>query len=487
MTQEQLTFEQIRADPVAFCRQVLRFEPWSKQRAVLEAVRDHDRVAVRSANAVGKTSIAGRAVLWWLAGGPGSIALTTAPTDRQVRRLLWKEIRAGYHASGGFFDGEIWETRLRLADNWEALGLSTDDAESFSGWHDERVLVVVDEASGVGEEIFEAIEGVLAGGHTKLLLISNPTRTSGQFFDAFHSERRLWETIAISALDTPSFTGEQVSEATARQLVTKRWVDEKREKWGEESPLFQVRVLGEFPSTSDDTVCALSEVEQAVARVAERGYPVVVACDVARFGSDETVIAVRHGGRVRVERVLQGRDTMQVAGEVIRAVRAADRSGVKVVVDDVGVGGGVTDRLRELGLNVVGFNGGSSPRQRDDYPNRRSEAWFGLAEQLPDVDLDGDEQLLADLVAPRYSIDSRGRRVVEAKELTKRRLGRSPDRGDAVVMAFAVDRYSASTLGGVGYVDELDIDSDDALALRRDRAVGRRGGGYRGLGYGSPM
>ena len=106
-------FERIRRDPVRFCRQTLGFDPWSKQREILEAIRDHDRVAVRSANAVGKTSLAARAVLWWLGGGPGSIALTTAPTDRQVRRLLWKEIRQGYHASGGFFDGELFGTRLR--------------------------------------------------------------------------------------------------------------------------------------------------------------------------------------------------------------------------------------------------------------------------------------------------------------------------------------------------------------------------------------
>lgn len=434
--------ERLRNDPVWFCRRVLGFEPWSKQAEILEAVRDHDRVAVRSANAVGKTSIAGRAVLWWLGGGPGSIALTTAPTDRQVRRLLWKEIRQGYHASGGFFDGELFDTRLRLGDGWEALGLSTDDAESFSGWHDERVLVVVDEASGVGEEIFEAVEGVLAGGHAKLLLISNPTRTSGQFFDAFHRERALWRTIQVSAFDTPAFTGEQVPATVLRRLVTREWVEEKRSKWGEGSPLWSVRVLGEFPAQSDDAVCSLGAVEAAQARSVEPGFPTVVACDVARFGSDETVIVERRGSRVRVVDAYVGRPLMETVGRILRAARRlvdAD-AGVRpvIVVDDVGVGGGVTDRLREVGeFQVVAFNAGGTARQRGDYPNRRSEAWFTLAEQLPEVDLDADEQLAADLVSARYSIDSRGRRVVESKAETKRRLGRSPDRADAVLMAFA--------------------------------------------------
>lgn len=433
-------FERIRRDPVWFCRQVLGFDPWSKQAEILEAVRDHDRVAVRSCNAAGKTSTAGRVVLWWLGGGPGSIALTTAPTDRQVKRLLWKEIRQGYHASRGFFDGELFDTRLRLGDGWEALGLSTDDAESFSGWHEERVLVVVDEASGVDEEIFEAIEGVLAGGHAKLLVISNPTQTSGQFFDAFHSERCLWRTISISAFDTPAFTGEPVSEAVRRRLVTRAWVEEKRAKWGEGSPLWDVRVLGAFPAQSDNAVVPLAAVEAAQARHASAGEPVVVACDVARFGSDETVIAVARGGRVRIAEAYVGRDLMQTVGAIVDVGKQLRGEGVaghaiSYVVDDAGVGGGVTDRLRELGYAVTGFNGAGQARAKDDYPNRRSEAWFEFVERLPVVDLDRDEQLAADLVAPRYALDSRGRRVVEPKSETKRRLGRSPDRADAVLMA----------------------------------------------------
>src|SRR5206468_2695528 len=162
--------------------------------------------------------------------GPGSIAITTAPTDRQVKRLLWREIRMGFHASQGFIGGELFDQRLTLADDWFALGLSTDDPESFSGWHEERVLVVVDEASGVSE--------------------------------------------------------------------------------GEGSLLWQVRVCGEFAQQGDDAVCPLVEVETAQARELEPGEPSVVACDVARFGSDETVIVVRRGPRVRIAKSYSGRDTM---------------------------------------------------------------------------------------------------------------------------------------------------------------------------------
>jgi phage terminase large subunit len=176
--------------------------------------------------------------------------------------------------------------------------------------------------------------------------------------------------------------------------------------------------------------------------------PVVVAADIARFGSDETIIAVRKGKRVRIAETYGGRDTMTTTGRILRVARelhAATKTRPTIVVDDVGVGGGVSDRLREVAeFRTIAFNAGASPRAPLDYPNRRSEVWFALAERLPEIDLDRDEQLAADLVGPRYTIDSRGRRVVEPKADTKKRLGRSPDRADAVLMAFAVEGEPAS-------------------------------------------
>lgn len=438
-------FEAIRSDPVGTCRTRLGFDPWSKQREILEAVRDHDRVAVRSANGTGKTSVSGRGLaLWWLAGGPGSIVITTAPTNRQVTRQLWQQIRRGVRASSGLFGrAALTETRLELAEDWFGIGLSTDEPESFQGWHGDRVLVIVDEASGVGEVIFEAIEGVLAGGVAKVVLLGNPTRSTGQFHRAFHAERDQWHTIAISAFDTPAFTGEAVPAEVLRGLVTPRWVEDRRKAWSESSPLWQVRVLGDFSTVADDNVVGLADLEAAQARVVAAGSPVVIGVDVARFGADRTCIAVRRGRRVHVARAYVGHDLMHTAGEVARVARQAaleSNERPRIVVDDVGVGGGVTDRLRELGeFQVVAFNGGAAAFRPDEYPNRRSEAWFVLAEQLGEIALEkGDEELAADLLAPTYDVDSRGRRVVEAKSVTKRKLGRSPDRADAVILTFAV-------------------------------------------------
>jgi hypothetical protein len=461
--------DRIRLDPVWFCRKVLRFDPWSRQRDVVESVRDHMRTAVRSCHGPGKTGIAGRTALWFLAAFPRSKVITTAPTFMQVREQLWREIATGYQASAGFFTGVLTDTKLELAPDWFAIGLSTDRPERFHGYHAEHLLLIVDEASGVDEAIFEAAEGFLTAASTRVLLIGNPTQLSGTFHAAFHRERAAYNTISISAFDTPAFTREEVSPGVLRRLVSREWVEARRRAWGEGSPLWQVKVLGEFPTTSDNNVMSLGEIEAAQRRKLKPGFETVVACDVARFGSDETVIAVRRGEHVRIAETYMGKDTMETAGRVLRVARelaAKSRERPVIRVDDVGVGGGVTDRLRETSeYKVVPFNGGSSPRDKRGYPNARSEGWFGLADMLPSLDLDEDEQLLADLVAPRYSIDSAGRRVLEAKEQTKRRLGRSPDRGDAVVMLFAGRRPLR--------LPTLDEDEDESPLARRRRRAGR--------------
>lgn len=468
----------IRRDPVGFAREVLGFEAWSKQRAILESVRDHRRTAVRSCHASGKTAAAGRAVVpWFLAAFPRSKVITTAPTWAQIRHQLWREVAAGYVAAEGFIDGELFDTRLELGPDWFAIGLSTDRPERFSGHHADYLLLVVDEASGVSEDIFEAGESFLTSANARVLLLGNPTVNSGTFHRAFHADRDLYNTIAISAFDTPAFTGERVPDEVLRRLVSREWVATAARRWGESSPLYQVRVLGEFPSSADDTVCSLAEVEAAQAREVQASAPVVVACDVARFGSDETVIAVRRGGQVRVAKVYRGRDTMETAGVVLREARkAASLSAIQpvIVIDDAGLGGGVTDRLRETSeYRVIAFNGAQTALEPREYPNKRSEAWFRFADRLSGLDLDKDELLLADLVAPRYSIDSDGRRVVEKKADTKKRLGRSPDRADAVLMTFAEAgqgvgkvNYRAARLGEPDAHKDLDTGKRTVLAAQ---------------------
>lgn len=428
-------------DPVLFARDILGFTAWSKQREILESVRDNQRTSVRACHGPGKTATGAQAVLWFLAAHRDSRVITTAPTWAQIETLLWREIRAAVARSHAGGRGDMFPipnvTKLELGDEWFAIGLSTNQPERFQGHHADNLLLVVDEASGVEEAIFEAAEGFMTAQGAKVLLLGNPTQLGGQFHRSFTTEAARWSQIHISVYDTPNFTGENVPAAVARSLPTRAWLDDLIETYGRDSPIFQVRALGEFSTTSEETVVALGLVTNAQERtisVDSQHDHVVIGCDVARFGSDETVITERVGQRIRIAEHYVGRPTTHTAGRIQEWARRHPRAHVQIAVDDTGVGGGVTDQLRAAGWPVTAFNAGEKAFNPLKYRNRRSELWFALAAQLPDLDLDDDPQLLADLTAPKYGYDDAMRRVVERKADTKKRLGRSPDRADAVML-----------------------------------------------------
>jgi len=207
---------------------------------------------------------------------PDGIAVTTAPTDRQVRELLWREIRNLYNKAPALFAGKLGRTRLELNPKTFAIGLSTDVPEQFQGFHSGNILFVVDEASGVAEDIYEAIEGSMTTGNARLLLIGNPTRRSGTFFEAFHARASLWEQIHISAFDTPNLSEQDptaLEKGHIPGLPTKEFVQHAAKNWGPKSPLYQIRVLGEFPSHGIDTLISLTYLTRATNRSNPANYP----------------------------------------------------------------------------------------------------------------------------------------------------------------------------------------------------------------------
>lgn len=515
------TLAYYRDNPLAFARDILGVHPVEYQRLILESVRDHRRTAVRSCHGVGKTFIAAVVVLWFLACHPNSKVITTAPTWRQVRDLLWTQIRAlvtRAERRGYTLGGVATSSRFEFAEDWFATGLSSNIVENFLGYHAPSILFLADETSGVDQEILDAAKGYGTNAHAKELYIGNPTQVSGGFYNAFHTGSELWSCLRINAFDSPNFTEKIVREnfptvaeymdrkqipyytgpvpppAVLAAVVEPGYVRDALVDWGEDSALFAVKVLGQFPTGADDTVVALGLVEAARARYADWLPPAAkvdryadISCDVSRFGSDETVIAsIEYNGtlrdssthplfedaptpgdddpgvirdeqvnlydRVTIREIVNtGTNTEQrrthiTAGRMLKHARELEAEGIRVrrlVVDDAGVGGGVSDnlvRLRKEGKHayeIVEFNGGNDARQKDDYPNRRSEAWFNFAKALTRIALDPDKKLMADLVAPTYELDGDGRRVVEQKKHTKKRLKRSPDRADAVLMPYA--------------------------------------------------
>ena len=413
---------------------------WSKQAEIVESVRDHPRVAVRSCNGSGKTFTAAYVVIWWLMCFDDALAVTTAPTGHQVRDVLWREIRRAYRKNEDLIAGKILRTTLELGDKHFAQGLSTDTPERFQGFHEGHILFVVDEASGVREGIFEAIEGSMTSEHARVLLLGNPTSLSGTFFDAFHRKRALWKTIHISAFDTPNVREDKI---IVPSLVTRKWVDDAEANWGLDSPMYQIRVLGEFPSEAEDSLIPLRQVEEAVKRwkdgaAAGADEEVEIGVDVARFGSDRTVICARRGERVVRLDAVRGQDIAQTTGWVVRAIRELRPAVVRV--DEIGVGAGVVDMLREQGYSqVIGVNVGRRATRRDHHLNLRAELYDGLRERFRDarIAVPDNADLIAELSALKYGFTSSGQIKLQGKEELRASGLPSPDLADALMLAFA--------------------------------------------------
>ncbi|NPV44817.1 MAG: AAA family ATPase [Firmicutes bacterium] len=433
-TQAKMVLDRARQDPVFFVRQVLGGDPWEKQEEILEAVRDHKRVAVRACHGVGKTKVAAWVALWFLYTHPNSKVITTAPTWHQVENLLWREIHAAHAASRIPLGGKVLQTQIELGKQWFALGLSTDKPERFQGFHAEHILLIVDEASGVEQYIFDAAEGFLTSTGAKLLLIGNPTQLSGEFYNAFRSP--LYHKIHISAFDSPNLKAGKI---VRPYLVTPEWVEDKRLKWGETSPMWYSRVLGEFPEQGDDTLIPLAWIEAAQQRwfAEQDGGPIELGVDVARYGSDSTVIVVRKGNKASIVAQIYGQDTMEVTGRVIDALRQTGASVAKV--DEIGIGAGVVDRLKEQRYPVQGMNTSEAAYDKERFANKRAEWYWGLRErfQSGDVAIPLDDELASQLASLKYKFDSRGRIQIESKEELRKRGLPSPDKADALMLAFA--------------------------------------------------
>jgi phage terminase large subunit len=432
-------------------REVLGDRPWQKQIEILEAIRDSREVNVRSCHSAGKSWVASRAALWFLMNHPDSLVITTAPTARQVRGILWKEIGAAYHAARVPLGGDLTTTALRLGPAWLALGFTAaeHDPDRFQGFHAASTLVIVDEACGVSAEIDNAVDSILSGEHSRLLRIGNPTNIATPFGLAFRQQRG--QRFAISAFDTPNFVElgitlddirndtwrpklEAVDQLPAASLINPEWVADKWRQWGETSPIFQARILAEFPTDGETMLLSLAAIEEATRREPSKAAgPKVFGVDVARHGSDETVVVLRDGDSVQVVDAWTGKDTMATVGRVVTL--AAKYSPTAINVDEIGLGAGVLDRLVELGHPARGINVAKAPRDRDRFENLRAELFWNVREEIEAgaLSVADDPLLVEQLAAIRYEFTSRGRIRLEAKA----NMRTSPDRADAVALALS--------------------------------------------------
>lgn len=433
--------------PLDYFREVLGIEPWAAPRSrhgqidIIEALPFHKSTSVRSGHKTGKSLSAGGLAWWWYSTRELARAVMTAPTSRQVVKVLWRELARLRRASKRSLDGVMHKTPstgVQADDGREIIGFTADDPEAFSGISGPNVLYLVDEASGVSEEIFEAIEGNRAGG-AYAMYFSNPTRPSGTFFESHHAARKFFHCIHIDSQDAALY-GRDIP-----GLATSEWCEEKTEQWGEESSIFQVRVRGNFPPEGSNTVISLLLVSEATERWSDTLAVgrLVIGVDPAREGDDASVLQPVRGNKALDKKVFRGLDGFQLAAEVAKMaadLRAPDEyDPVPANVDEIGIGASVVDALAYNHSEVVTVCPVNSSRTADDedqYFNLRAELHFGLRDWLRDGgSFESDPILESELVAATYKYDNRGRLQVEKKEDMKKVLKRSPNHADALQLA----------------------------------------------------
>lgn len=514
---------------------------WSAQREIFQSLRDHRYTAVQSCHDSGKSYAASRAVARWLCTHPPgeAFAVTTAPTAAQVGAILWREIGKAHQK--GALRGKITMSGYPSwkLDSGELVGYGRKPADydqaAFQGIHARFVLVVIDEAGGVDKGLFDAVDALVTNENARVLAIGNPD-DPGSHFKRICQPDSGWRVLRIDGLRTPNMTrglveatrcavcasgrpellerlmteegipysDEPVPESIRPLLLSPLWVEERLHRWvgapglneqgvpeslsakAAGSALFTAKVRGVFPDDSSEGVLPLGWLNRAVDRWRDwcwAGKPqlpgrVVVGVDVARGGADETCLFVRQGvGPVSIE-AFSNRDTMATVGRVDRWVDSPE--GV-AVVDVIGIGAGVVDRLRELGRGVVAFNASERPPgNRTDssgklrFANMRSAAWWHFRELLDpsrrggsQVLLPDDDQLIADLSTPRFDVREGGVLFIEPKDEIRKRLGRSTDRGDACVQSWLMEATPLGLAGDGVHAWNTDRDRDRGPVGRR--------------------
>jgi len=429
----------IQRDPKVVIRGVLACEPDPWQEHVCKAIADPNvlRIAVKSCHGPGKSFLASSFTYWWLMANPDGVVIITGVSFPQLRDVLRRELAIRYESSEilqSLFELQDMRILSRVSPKTSFASIRSAKVEknedgsstavSIQGMHG-KVLVIIDEASGVDDAIFEAVEGFLSGGDCKLVAFGNPTTPSGAFYRAFNRDADLWTTFTVSYLDSP-----RVSNEWAKGLI---------KKYGRDSAFVRARVLGEFPFAATDAVYSLSDLETAYNTTPDPDATKrVIGIDVARFGKDKSVLAFTRGAEVLRFEKFYSLDATQLVIEIERAVESFRAEAV--VVDADGIGGPVADMLRksktlkEERCHVIPWQGSKSPRNKKSYHNSRTELNFRLRDAMREgrVKVPRDDDLEGQAAALKYKFTSSEKIMLERKEDLARRIKMSPDELDAV-------------------------------------------------------
>jgi hypothetical protein len=391
------------------------------------------REATASGHGIGKSATTAWIILWAMSTRPHMSGVVTANTTNQLKTKTWREL-AVWHKRMINEHWFKWTATQFLhtehSETWftAAIPNTENNSEAFAGLHSRYNLIIYDEASAIPDKIWEVSEGAMTDPRAIWLCYGNPTRNTGRFRECFATESHRWVT-------------RQIDSRTCK-MTNKKEINEWVKSYGEDSDFVRVRVRGVFPRAGSMQFIPSDDVDLAMAREvpfeAHYQQPIILICDVARYGDDKTIIALRQGRKTIALHKYRELSTMEVAREVAHKIREY-RPSVNFV-DEVGVGAGVVDRLRDLGFTVIGVNGGSKPDDQETYYNKRVEMWGRMRDWIRNGgELPHDMDLRASLIGVEYGYsDNRtGERIrLERKEDMKKRGLLSPDEGDALAMTF---------------------------------------------------
>lgn len=437
--------------------------PLDWQSELLRAVRDRlispaeaIQVAVSSGHGIGKSAFVAMIVCWAMATAANTRGIVTAGTEGQLATKTQPEVAKWHKMMICAHWFECTATKMFAVahpESWriDFVPWNENNPEAFAGLHNlgRRIMVVIDEASQVARVIWETIRGALTDSNTEILLFAfgNPTRNSGEFFECFGRNKHRWMTRQIDSRSVPITNKAQIAQ----------WVED----YGEDSDFVRVRVRGVFPNAGANQMVASAAIAAArVRREPGQKSPIVIGVDVARFGDDQTVIAIREGDWLNPLIKRRGMDLMQTAGLVGELI--VRHSPDAVFIDEVGIGSGVVDRLRQIGHSVVGVSASASPNDRNVYANSTTEMWARMAAWIERTGcLPDDPELEHELGSREYSFNRQNLIQIERKDDMKKRGLSSPDCGDALALTFA-----------------MLLPPRDLLEARRERARKRTEDGY---------
>lgn len=516
-------FEEFRGNETKLCKKVFGARLWAAQREIMQQLSARRFVTVRSGRKAGKTEMGALAVLAFIYSSK-CVVLTTAPTGRQVRDVLWQRIGSMWSKAKTKWPalpGELGTIRLSIAPEHYALGIATNSPDRFQGWHagvrlpddvdieetdsdevdverlkreaeigDKRLVVIIDEAAGVDDAVYRAIEGSLSGPNVHVLLTANPTidAEADHFFARSFQNGKRWHRIRISACedDTPDPVPYDSFHVAPDWLADKEWVDQMRSEWGVDSPLWSAYVLGKFPEQSLERRFVtkgmlIAAAEAQMPEVSSVGQ-IHIGVDIARQGADESVATLWWNGVLKEQIAWRLPDLMQTANRIVELAKQWGFNGEMVParnihIDSVGMGSGVLDRLRQLGFYVDGVDFGSGAKYdwkeltgQMIFSDRKSELHWVAKRLLEERKISIPQkfpELWRQSQWARYDFEdsAKGTRIAlhkdDGKDGLRERYGRSPDQWDSAIIGLS--------RGGVSKPGFAVIPKGGLSVLRRGR------------------